>query len=132
MMFSDLDIRYIGELDGKPVVKLLSPLKYGPITVPEGFQTDVASVPRIPIIYMLWGDRAHREAVLHDYLYCIDSDPVMTRCEADSTFKEAMISRGQPWRIYYPMWLGVRAGGWQFYHKRKVTDKLIGELNESI
>lgn len=137
MFLTELDLRDIGESDGKTVYRLLAPLSYGchngaVITAPEGFQTDLASVPRLPIIFSLWGDRAHREAVLHDYLYCMDSEPVLERSEADGLFKQAMMSRGQPWRIYYFMWLGVRAGGWQYFHKRKVNDLIIGEIHESV
>ena len=50
----------------------------GLIEVPAGFNTDFASVPRLPLIYAVWGDRAHREAVLHDYLYRIDAIPLAT------------------------------------------------------
>jgi hypothetical protein len=63
--------------------------------------------------------------VLHDYLYRTDSEPVVTRAEADEHFKMAMISRGQPWHIYYPMWLGVRICGGPAYHKHPVTYQFI-------
>jgi hypothetical protein len=91
---------------------------------PSFFETDFASVPRVPFIYEAWGDRAHREAVLHDYLYRIDSIPVVTCSQANSIFKEAMISTGKPFRIYFWMWTGVVLGGWRSYHKRRVKDKL--------
>ena len=41
----------------------------GLITVPEGYTTNFASVPRIPIIFDLVGGYGHAAAVLHDYLY---------------------------------------------------------------
>jgi hypothetical protein len=89
------------------------------------FETDFASVPRwIPVASNALLDRAHRESVLHDYLYCINSVPVVTRAQADSVLLEAMESRGKPWNIRYPIYWGVRLGGWKYYHKRKVTDKL--------
>ena len=91
---------------------------------PLWFETDFASVPRVPIVYDIWGNRAHREAVLHDYLYRIDSIPVVSYSQANNIFKEAMISTGKPWRIYFFMWLGVVFGGWTSYHKRRVRDKL--------
>ena len=100
-------------------------------TEPEGgsgeplwFETDLASVPRIPIFYEAWGNRAHREAVLHDYLYRVDSIPVVTYSQANSLFLEAMKSTGKPWKICYPMYFGVVLGGWTSYHKKKVRDKL--------
>lgn len=115
----------IGELSGKYIYMLTDNLVYitrdaREIIVPKEFQTDLASVPRIPFVYSAWGDRAHREAVLHDYLYRKDSVPVLSRSEADGLFKEAMISRGQPWYIYHPMYAGVRLGGGSAYHKYPV------------
>ena len=122
---TDLDNRVLSDR----VYRLNSPLIYrsdtlGLIAVPAGFQTDFASVPRIPLIYEAWGDRAHREAVIHDYLYRKDSIPVVDRSMADSVFKEAMKATGKPWRIWWFMWLGVRAGGWTAYHKLQVGDSI--------
>jgi hypothetical protein len=88
------------------------------------FETDLASVPRVPLIYDMWGNRAHREAVLHDYLYRRDSIPVVTRSEADALFLEAMSSTGKSWYIRYAMYWGVRLGGGSSYHQRSVGDKL--------
>lgn len=87
------------------------------IRVPTGFKTDFASVPRIPFIFSFFGDRAHHEAVIHDYLYRIDSVPVASRKDADRVFLEAMTVRGKPKRIRWPMYLGVRMGGFNAYHK---------------
>lgn len=88
------------------------------------FETDFASVPRVPLIYSAWGDRAHREAVLHDYLYRIDSKPTVTYSQANEVFLEAMKSTGKPWYIAYGMYWGVVLGGWGSYHKKRVKDKL--------
>ncbi|MFH2076618.1 MAG: DUF1353 domain-containing protein, partial [Pseudomonadota bacterium] len=65
--------KFLTELDARLVKddriwKLDSPLIYesdllGLIEVPEGFETDLASVPRVPFVYMLWGGKAHREGV---------------------------------------------------------------------
>ena len=90
------------------------------ICVPTGFKTDFASVPRIPIVYACWGDRAHHEAVIHDYLYRIDSVPVVERKDADKVFLEAMAVRQKPMRVRWPMYWGVRCGGFGAYHKKKV------------
>lgn len=40
--------------------------------LPFGMESDLASVPRVPIIFLMWGDRVHREAFLHDGFYRID------------------------------------------------------------
>jgi len=92
----------------------------GLVTIPKGFFTDLASVPRVPIIYESWGNRAHRSAVLHDYAYRIDSKPQFTYRQANAVFREAMESTGAGAKIRWPMWFGVFLGGWTSYHKKKV------------
>ena len=48
---------------------LAKPLKYysemldKTIEVETGFETDFASVPRLPIVYTLWGNQTHRETI---------------------------------------------------------------------
>jgi hypothetical protein len=77
--------------------------------VPEGFVTDFASVPRLPLAFLLTGDSAHEAAVVHDFLY---SRGVVDRQTADAVFKEAAIASGEPgWKAAL-MHLGVRMGGW--------------------
>jgi len=121
--------RYLTELrtkildDGK--WKIVNPLVYGSdmvgfIVVPEGFITDFASVPRIPIIYAMVGNCSHRAAVIHDYLYRIGAEPDVTRKIADDVFYEAMGVKNIPrWRKWM-MWAGVRIGGHGAYKKLKL------------
>ena len=126
--------KFLTELDAKlikddKIWKLDSPLVYesdllGLITVPVGFETDLSSVPRVPLIYMLWGGRAHREGVIHDYLYRIDSKPLASFSQANGVFYEAMQTRKKPGYVRYPMWWGVCIGGGSSYHKKFVGDKL--------
>ena len=97
----------------------------GQVCVLDGFETDLASVRRVPVVYNLWGNRAHREAVLHDYLYRSDSVPAVTKEQADSVFLEAMKSRGVAWWIRYPMYAGVMLGGGSSYHKLFVNAQLF-------
>ena len=101
-----------------------SDLLHFTITVPKGFWTDLASVPRMPIAYWFWGGREHREAVIHDYLYRIDSIPVVSRSFANDIFLEAAKSRGKSKWICYPMWWGVCLFGEMDYHKKKVGDPI--------
>ena len=103
---------------------LKSKSKQPQIVVPAGFECDLASVPRIPFIYAAWGGRVHREAVLHDYLYRIDSIPVVSFLIANRVFLEAAKLRKKPWHIRWPMFIGVTIGGYPSYHKRLVGDKL--------
>ena len=125
---------FLTELDAKlkdddKIWVIDSPLIYqsdilGKIEVPAGFETDFASVPRIPLFYTLFGDRAHRESVVHDYLYRSDSKPWASCQMANDVFLEAMKCRGKSWAIRYPMYWGVCLGGNLSYHVRKVGDKL--------
>lgn len=90
------------------------------LVVPKGFVTDLASVPRIPIAYQAWGGRCHREAVIHDFLYRIDSKPVVSYMIANRVFLEAAKARNKAWFIRYPMFWGVCLGGWMSYHRKVV------------
>lgn len=94
------------------------------VEAPTGFQTDLASVPRLPIVYWFWGGRVHREAVIHDYLFRIDSFPVVSFSLANAVFLEAAESRGKSLCVRYPMFWGVCVGGRSSYHKHLVMDKL--------
>lgn len=103
--------------DGKPLWVVLEPLCYdsdihkGVLCVPIGFETDLASVPRYPLVFWLTGDVAHEEAVLHDWLYVTRQLP---RSKADAIFREAMATTGKSaWRRWI-MWAGVRVGGGRF------------------
>ena len=103
----------------------LKSLGLDPIVRAEaGFNTDLASVPRVPIIYAMWGGRAHREAVIHDFLFRTDSIPEVSFSSANWVFLEAMKARGKPFYIRHPMYLGVSCGSLSYYHKRLVGDKL--------
>ena len=107
-----------------------SPLEYyseslkTKITVPIKFHTDFASVPRIPIIYELYGNRAHREAVIHDYLFCKDSIPLVSFMKANWIFLEAMKARNKNFFIRQHMFAGVCIGSYFCFHRRKVLDIL--------
>jgi hypothetical protein len=77
-------------------------------TVPAGFVTDFASVPRLPLAYLLTGDTAHAPAVVHDWLYVTRK---VDRKTADAVFLEAMEETGVPWWRRRLMWIAVRALG---------------------
>ena len=76
--------------------------------VPKGFNTDFASVPRLPVVYVMTGNTAHQAAVVHDWLY---RKGIEDRTLCDAIFYEAMIATGVPrWRAW-AMWTGVRLMG---------------------
>ncbi len=97
---------------------LFSPLVYRSdvarrtFTVPAGYQTDFASVPRLPFLFMLFGDTSHAPAVGHDWLY---QNQVVSRSKADAVFREALKADGAGWLRRHAMWLGVRIGGGAAY-----------------
>ncbi len=113
--------------------EVLSPLVYesdiaGRIEVPAGLVTDFASVPRIPLVYWLFGDRAHMAAVVHDYLY---QTHVHARDVADAVFYEAMAASGIGVIGRWAMWAGVRVGGWHAYGAYVARDATRTEPTET-
>lgn len=76
--------------------------------IDSGFMTDFASVPRLPLVYTLFADRAKRSAVLHDWLY---TTKPFSRAECDKAFLCAMEAEGLGWFTRQAMYRGVRLGG---------------------
>lgn len=87
--------------------------------VPKDFQTDLASVPRIPLVFWAVGGKAPAGAVVHDWLYRngMKFKQINDRKEADEVFLEAMISTGVSKTDAYLMYLGVRSCGGKFFKK---------------
>jgi hypothetical protein len=89
------------------------------ISVPIGFQTDLASIPR-----GLWNlfppvGKYDRAAVVHDFLYRFPG--TKTRAQCDSVFREALgacgVSRFTQWTLY----LAVRSGGWKPWNRYRAA-----------
>jgi uncharacterized caspase-like protein len=99
--------------DGRGTWQLLNPFAYKSevaetvFVVPQGFITDFASVPRIPVAFLLTGDCAQEAAVIHDWLY---TSHEVDRATADAVFREAVALGNPGWRAWL-MWAGVRVGG---------------------
>jgi hypothetical protein len=87
------------------------------VIVPAGFQTDLDSVPRIPLAYWLVKGRAIKSAVLHDFLY----RQQVGREYADSVMLAAMEEEGVGWIARRLIWAGVRAGGSWAYEAKGET-----------
>jgi hypothetical protein len=81
------------------------------ITVPAGFKTDLASVPRWPLAYWICGGLANEAAVIHDYLY---ASHLVSRRQADAILREAAKATGVNWRRWL-MWAAVRCFGWLYW-----------------
>lgn len=94
-----------------------------------GFYTDFASVPRIGIIYAMLGDTAHEPAVIHDWLYY---GAFVPRDVADKVLLEAMAVINLPFWRRWPIYAGVRIGGWYAWNDhRKKGDPLVGKFADN-
>jgi len=85
------------------------------VSVPKGFVTDFASIPRIA-----WGivggpaDGKYRKiAVVHDWLY--RTPGLATRGQADAVLLEGMKVSGCSWWEQHVIYYAVRAGGHSSY-----------------
>jgi hypothetical protein len=99
------------------------------VTVPLGFETDLDSVPRLPLAYWLAKGRAFKSAILHDFMY-YEGYP---REFCDDVMYGGMVAEGVSnfWRDW--IYAGVRAGGWKAYneHRKRDAARKRGELMES-
>lgn len=148
----------MGVWEGRTVWNMTRPLPWsvwgGLIKgmVPSPFSTDLASVPRDPMAYGLFGGRCNREGATHDDLYRSDGvvevwtgklvkevpDEVVAwvkkvgtgthgsppRHIGDHILKQLMIEEGEPEIVHEPIFLAVRVGGAGSYHRFKRGDIL--------
>jgi hypothetical protein len=111
---SELDTRVVGDDEWLLLADFKAKLTHDDgteewVIAPYGFLTDLASVPRLPVVYLLFGNRARRSAVIHDYL--IRSG--RSRDFADEVFFVAMgVKQGDDEGEFhrFGMFLGVRLG----------------------
>lgn len=84
-------------------------------TVPAGFVTDLASVPRILWTLLPPHGRYAKAAILHDYLLTLSRKRQLSRYEADIIFYEAMrvlnVPMWQAWLMYKAVSLYTAVGG---------------------
>lgn len=117
------------EFEGRDKWKLATEMVYHSklfdltITIPKGFITDLASIPRLFTRLIPVNGRHRAPAVVHDYLYStkghINYVPrnggfgiTIPRKECDLIFLEAMKEAGvSAWKRNV-MYAAVRAGGW--------------------
>lgn len=147
-----LDDKYRPSIrNGRSLWGLYLQLTYRPsngrdtITVPKGFPTDLASIPRLAWIVLPPDGPWVKAAVIHDFLYTtqgtgywkkqpkgITRSSHYTREEADWILRDALENRGVPaiWR--YIIWAAVRVGGasaWKARGEKRssldVTDTLL-------
>lgn len=95
-------------------------IDYLPYYVPEGFENDWASVPRI------WWNivpphQYCKSAIMHDFLY---SAEVFERIKCDIEFYEALREEGASWVRAQLMYRAVRIGGgfvWAKHDRKRVN-----------
>lgn len=96
----------------------------GLIVVPEGFGTDLASIPQALWSVLPKVGKWDRAAVVHDYLYqhgyARVGSPV-TRAQADAVLREAMIAGQVAGRRRFEIYWGVRLGGWVAWNKYRAS-----------
>lgn len=100
----------------------------GTFFVPAGFETDLASIPRV-----LWNvlppiGKYDAAAVLHDFYYrnprqLMRHGEMPTRSEADSVLNEAMGVLGVPAQQRWMIYLGVRLGGWRTWNNYRAKEQ---------
>ena len=98
------------------IFRLLSDFRYvssvGTITVPAGFETDGASVPKAFWNILAPFGKYFHAAVIHDYLYLT---AIYSRLDSDLLFKEAMYNSGLGWATRETVFRAVRLFGQSSY-----------------
>ena len=91
-------------------------------TVPVGFTTDFASVPRIFTWLLPRYGRWTQAAILHDYLWSLAEAGQIAKFDADGIFNRAMRELGVPYLRRWIMWTAVRwaAGPKTWFHRGPV------------
>jgi len=116
---------------GRSLWALQTPLAYvtgaerrETITVPAGFVTDLASIPRLVWSFYPPDGPWVKAAVIHDFLYYTQGDGIWgktvgvppgrrySRAESDAIFWEAMAELGIGLWGRFVIWSAVRLGGW--------------------
>ena len=113
-----LDLRYFGGGEWILLTPYSAVWDDGKVDVPQGFQTDLSSIPRIArsIIPQI-GDH-NGPSVIHDWCY---RNHWENRSTSDSLFLEGMKVKGVNWLRRNIIYAAVRTGGWVTWNKRKVT-----------
>ena len=95
------------------------------ITIPRGFVTDGASIPRLVWTFVggPFSGKYVKPAVAHDYLYAVH---LYSRYKADLIFLEAMKSCGVSLIKRELMFLAVRVGGRKSYHIQDNDPENVG------
>lgn len=126
--FYPLDGCVWGKYQVNPTVFITTDWHYyiGPAcsaAVPPDRKTDFASIPRL--LWWLYPSVGPylRAALIHDELYLKNHG---SRAVADAIFLEIMGHDKTPFYQKWPLYFGVRLGGWWFWNKNK---RRLGDEN---
>lgn len=102
------------------------------ISVPKGFETDFASIPRFFQRLLPKLDKHRRAAIVHDFLYARQGFNVYDRKRCDEIFLEAMGILNVPTWKRHAMYRAVRLFGWAAWngHKKRIEQELAQEKRE--
>ena len=94
------------------IFTLLTPIQYDGFVIPEGFESDGASVPRIlwPVVFPADDLQAMYGAIVHDFLYRTHPKG-WDKAQADETFQFLMEKGGVPKRRARLAYIGVKLFG---------------------
>lgn len=82
--------------------------------LPHGFETDLDTIPRVPVFYSWLKNRTAAASVWHDFLY----KSGYPRDWADAMFLELMRQEGVRRRYRIPIFWGVRIFGYFVYQRK--------------
>lgn len=137
---SELSVQSDGPITWKVIAPLIWTGTQGDtFTVPVGFLTDFASVPRFLHWKVLPYGAYTRAAVLHDWLLvslaewstgAVNNGPAMTQPPAnsrdcDGIFRRVMQDLGVPWDKRWAMWAAVRWAS--LFNSRRSYGRQIGK-----
>lgn len=86
------------------------------LTIPVGFITDLASIPKVFRNILDVDGRSREPAILHDWLY---NTQHTTRAFADAMLREALLEYGETQATAWVYYAGVRIGGWAPWDARQ-------------
>ncbi len=92
--------------------------------IPEGFETDYSSVPRLPVVYLWLGGRGKRAAVVHDYIYRQGRYP---QSVCDDYFYLLLRYTGVDRLSAWAFLRGLRIGGFKAYEKYAMARKEVAK-----
>lgn len=134
-------VEQIGWKNGRALWMTLAPLRFGNLTVPAEFITDLASVPRAPIAWWFTGGRGTRSAILHDFpyqfgywLYSGGRRVNVRKTDADRVFYQSLLAdpiSGCGPTLAWMMYQAVRVGGRGVWSKEARTRTLNPEWSQA-